>query len=154
VLADDVAAVRIVKCGIELQTAWPGLRLREDSRKVIGAGARPLSFQDEKHVYCLKGPGRAGPHAVKRIYFLEHENADARLPVRSCILPIFSAVALLNSHSFLSFRRASPALRQINLDRAAAVAAAGLVFRLIRPQSLELLPLVVDFVEKDVLAGA
>jgi|SRR5665213_2677775 len=154
VLADDVAAVRTVKSGIELQTAWPGLRLLEDSRNVIGAGVRSSGFQDEKHVYCLKDPGLAGPYPVKRIYFLDYENSYSRVAVRSSTLSVFSAVALLNAHSFISVRRTGHALRQINLDRAAAVAAAGLVVRLIRPQSLNLLPLLVDFVEKDVVSSA
>jgi hypothetical protein len=154
VLADDVAAVRTGKSGIELQTAWPGLRLLEDSRNVIGAGARSSGFQVEKHIYCLKDPGLAGPYPVKRIYFLDPENSCARLPVCASALSVFSAVALLNAHSFISIRRTGHALRQINLDRAAAVAAAGLAFRLIRPRSLNLLPLLVDFVEKDVLASA
>ena len=153
VLADDVAAVRAAKSGIEVETAWPVLRLLEDSRNVIGAAALPAGFQAEKHVYSLKAPSHAGPRLVKRIYVLDYGNSGYQSPVRSFALSGFSAVALLNAHSFLNKRRAGHALRQINLDRAGALAAAGPVFRLVRARSLNVLSDLVDFVERDLLAN-
>jgi hypothetical protein len=152
VLADDVTAVRNIASRLELQPAWPGLRLLDDSRNVIGAGETTAGFQGGKHVYRLNGPALAGPCAVKRIYLLNFGNADGQAPVRSSPLSKLSAVALLNTHSLLRTWRAGHAIRQINLDRCAAVADAQTICRLIRPRSLNSLPDLVDFVEKDVLA--
>jgi hypothetical protein len=153
VLADDVSAVRNAQSGIELEPAWPGLRLLEESRSVIGAGETPSGFQDRKHTFRLKATTFAGPCAVKRIYLLEYENAGGRGPIRSPEVSKLSAVAILNTHSLLRSWRAGHAVRQINLDRSTSIAEAGTVCRLIRPQSLRFLPDVVDFVEKDILAG-
>jgi hypothetical protein len=152
-LADDVAAIRILKEGIELQAACTGLRLREDSRIVLGAAATPVGFQAEKHHYTLKGPPLAGPCSVKRIYILEFGDCEGPSEIHSAAMSGSSSAALLNAHSFLRKRRASHALRQINLDRAGAVAAAAPVFRLVRARSLNLLPALVDFVEKELSAS-
>jgi hypothetical protein len=149
VLADDLAAVRVEKSGITLETAGCGLRLLEDSRKVIGTSAKS-ALQGGKHFCSLAGRASEGPYGVKRIYLLDYENCDGPAPVRSSALGRFSAAALLNARSFLRDWRAGDALRQINLDRSAALAAARTVCRLIRPRSLHLLPTLVDFVEKDV----
>jgi hypothetical protein len=148
-LADDVAAVRILQVGAELQAACTGLRLREDSRMVMGAAATPAGFQAEKHHYILQGRPLAGPFSVKRIYILEFGGCEGPSQIHSAAMSGFSSAALLNAHSFLRKRRASHALRQINLDRAGAVAAAAPVFRLVRARSLNLLPALVDLVERD-----
>jgi hypothetical protein len=150
VLADDVAAVRSTESGVELSAAWPSLRLLEDSRDVIGTAARPTGFQFDKQIYRLRCPALSGPFPVKRIYFLDYESFDGVLPIRSSALSRLSSVALLNAHSLLRSWRAGDALRQINLDRSAGVASTTPVFRLTRPRSLNLLSLLVDFVEKDV----
>jgi hypothetical protein len=153
VLADDVAAVSNAIPGLSLQSAWPGLRLLDDSRSVIGAGQTPTVFQSRKHLYRLKTAAIEERYAVKRIYVLEYADADDQGPVRASGLSKFSAVALLNAHSLFRSWRAGHALRQINLDRCAAVADAQTVYRLIRPHSLRFLPDLVDFVERDVQAG-
>ncbi len=152
VLADDVAAVRPANSGLELQPAWPGLRLLQNSLDAIGAETPPSDFCDEKHVYRLKSPVLAGPLPVKRMYFLDYHPSGGSLAVRSSALSGLSVVALLNAHSLLRSWRADHALRQINLDRAAAVGTAGHVRRLTRARSLDLLPRLVDFVEADVMA--
>jgi hypothetical protein len=149
VLADDLAAVRIEKSAIALETAGCGLRLLEDSRKVIGAAAKSTGLPGGKHFCSLPRRACGGSCALKRIYLLDYEDCDYAPPVRSSELCRFSAAALLNGRSFLRDWRAGDALRQINLDRSAALAAARTVCRLIRPRSLHLLPTLVDFVEKD-----
>jgi hypothetical protein len=157
VLADDVGAVRVVDRVVdrvvELRTAWPGLRLLDDSREVIWHRAAASGFQYDKHVYRLPRPEYAGSNPVKRIYFLEYATADCRLPVSTNVIPESSAVALLNSHSFLRQWRAGNELLRINLERSASIAAVMPVHRLVRPRSLGLLPELVDFVEKDVAAN-
>ena len=150
VLADDVAAVSIAKSGVELLPAWPGLRLRDDSRSAIGAEAAPADFQVDKHLYRVSGAG-TGPVPIKRIYFLDY-NADGLFSVHSSAFSGLPAVALLNAHSLLRSWRADERLRQINLDRAAAVASVAPVHRLVRSRSLDLLPRLVDFVEADMMA--
>lgn len=152
VLADDVAAVGLAARGIELQPAWPGLRLLDDSRKAIGTEAAPADFQADKYFYRLSGSGDSGAVPIGRIYLLDY-HSNGELNVRSSMLSGLHAVALLNAHSLLRSWRADTRLRQINLDRAAAVAAAAPVRRLMRPRSLELLPRLVDFVEADVIAN-
>jgi hypothetical protein len=156
-LADDVAAVRIVKEGVkegvEVQAACTGLRLREDSRVVMGAAATPAGFQAEKRHYILQDQPSAGACSVKRIYVLEFGDCGGPSQIHATAMPGFRSAALLSAHSFLRKRKASHALRQINLDRAGAVAAAAPVLRLVRARSLNLLPALVNFVEKELSAS-
>jgi hypothetical protein len=149
VLADDVGAVRVVDGVVELRTAWPGLRLLDDSTEIIRHRAAASGFQYDKHVYRLLRPESAGSNPVKRIYFLEYAMLDCRPPVRTDLIPESSAVALLNSHSFLRQWRAGNELLRINLERSASIAAVMPLHRLVRPRSLACLPQLVDFVEKD-----
>jgi hypothetical protein len=152
VLTDDVGAVRVAGDRVELRTARSGLRLLEDARRVLQRRAAPAGFHDDKHVYNLDRPESAASFPVKRIYFLEY-SADDQLSVRAEIVKGSSAVALLNSHSFLLPWRAGNELLRINLGRSASIAAVMPVHRLVRPRSLGSLPLLVDFVEKDVTAN-
>ena len=153
VLGDDVGAVRVVDGAVELRTAWPGVRLLDDSREVIRHRAVASGFQYDKHFYRLLRPESAAAHLVKRIYFLEYATADCRLSVRTDMIPESSAVALLNSHSFLRHWRAGHELLRINLERSASIAAVMPVHRLVRPRSLGSLPELVEFVEKDIAAN-
>jgi len=152
VLADDVAAVCFAKGGVELLPAWPGFRLLDDSRKAIGGEALPADFQADKYLYRLRGSVNAGAVPIGRIYFLDY-NSDGQTRVHSSVLSGLAAVALLNAHSLLRSWRADARLRQVNLDRAAAVAAAAPAYRLARPRSLHLLPRLVDFVEAEMMAN-
>jgi hypothetical protein len=152
-LADDVAAVRILKERIEVQAACTGLRLPEDSRIVMGAAAAPAGFHAEKHHYILQDPPSACARSVKRIYIPEFGDCGRPSQIHSSAMSGFSSAALLSAHSFLRKRKASHALRQINLDRAGAVAAAAPVLRLVRARSLNLLPALVNFVEKELSAS-
>jgi hypothetical protein len=153
VVADDISAVRTSESGIELLPAWPGLRLLQEGRGVIGAGERPSGLHGRKYVYHVDSPVFAGPYALKRMYLLDYETAAGAVAVRSSPLSKFSAVALLDTHSLLRTWRTGHTMRQINLDRCAAVADAQTVRRLVRPRSLKFLPDLVEFVEKDVAAG-
>ncbi|HXE62144.1 MAG TPA: hypothetical protein VN519_01310 [Bryobacteraceae bacterium] len=152
VLADDVAAVCLADRGVELQPAWPGLRLLDDSRKAIGTQAQPADFLADKYLYRLSSAGKAGAVPVKRIYFLDY-HSDGELSVQSSAVRGVSAVALLNAHSLVRSWRADTRLRQVNLDRAAAVAGAAPVRRLARSRTLHLLPRLVDFVEAEMMAN-
>ena len=151
VLTDDVAAVRNVAGGVELRTAGSGLRLLGDARKVIQERALPSAFRNDKHVYRLARFTSVCSIPVKGIYFLEY-GADNQLSVRREVIAGSSAAALLNSHSFLRPWRAGSDLLQINLDRSASIAAAIPVWHLVRPRSLDSLPELVNFIEKDVTA--
>jgi hypothetical protein len=150
VLADDVGAVRAAGSGVELQAAWSGLRLLGDAREVMNGCAAPLGFEDYKHIFRLDRKARANSFCVKRIYFLGYETGENG--VQANVVPGFSAVALLNSNSFLRTWNAGAELRQINLDRSASIASAIRVHRLVRPRSLGDLHDLVDFVERDVAA--
>ncbi|HVW11125.1 MAG TPA: hypothetical protein VHC90_21215 [Bryobacteraceae bacterium] len=153
VLADDVAAVGLTNGRVELQPAWPGIRLLDDSRKAIGTEAEPAAFQVDKYLYRLSSSGDSGAVPVGRIYLLDY-HSNGELSVHSSALCGLAAVALLNAHSLLRSWRADARLRQINLDRGGAVAAAAAVRRLARPRSLDLLPRLVDFVEADMMTNA
>jgi hypothetical protein len=150
VLADDVAALSLTESGVELHPAWPGLRLLDDSREAIGAQT-PVGFEANKHLYSFLGAVPPGPVPVKRIYFLEYGASGEQPSVHASMPSRLPAVALLNTHSLLRAWRADSELRQVNLDRAAAFAAATAVHRLVRPRSLKALPRIVDFVESDVM---
>lgn len=150
VLADDVGAVRAARDGVEVQAAWSGLRLLGDAREVMNGCAAPSGFADAKHVFRLDRKASATSFSVKRIYFLGYETRENR--VRANVMPGFSAVALLNSNSFLRTWNAGAELRQINLDRSASIASAIRVHRLVRPRCLGDLHDLVDFVEKDIAA--
>jgi hypothetical protein len=152
VIADDVGAVRAVGRGIELQSAWSGLRLLDDARPVIGSRASPLGFQDNKHVFHLERHASGRPLAVRRIYFLAYETPENGRTVRTDVITGFPAVALLNSNSFLGTWQAGSELLQANLERSASIASSIPVHRLVRPRSLDCLPALADFVEKDVMA--
>jgi hypothetical protein len=152
VLADDMCAVRAVECGVEIAAAWPGLRLLEDARQVIGQYGAPSGFRDDKHVFNLERKEPASAFPVKRIYWLDYQSPDEMSHVCADIISGCSTVALLNSHSFLRTWNAGDELRQINLDRSASIASLVRVRRLIRPRSLGYLPELVDFVEKDLAA--
>ena len=149
---DDVAAVRKIADVVELRTAGSGLRLLGDARKVIHERALPSAFRNDKHVYRFPRFASISSIPVKGIYFLEY-GANNQLSVRREVIAGPSAAALLNSHSFLRTRRAGSELLQINLGRAASIAAAIPVWRLVRPRSLDSLPELVNFVEKDVTAN-
>lgn len=148
VLADDVTAVRTTKLGLETLSAWPGLRLLEESKSVFGDGQARSVLQGRKYLFRLNNSDWQDWCPVKRIYLLEFDGA-----VRSSPLSKLSAVALLNTHSLLRDWRAGETLRQINLNRCAAVADAQVICQLFRPHSLPDLPFLIDFVEKDVLTG-
>jgi len=151
VLTDDVGAVRLSGGSVTLRTAWPGLRLLDDARAVVLQHAAPSGFRDDKHVFSLDSPGVAASCLVKRIYFLEY-GAEDSAPVRTDIMSVPAATALLNSHSFILPWRAGHELRRINLGRAASIAAAIPVRRLVRPRVLSSLSLLVNFVEEDIAA--
>jgi hypothetical protein len=150
VMADDVAAVRMANAGVELEPEWPHLRLLEDSGRVIGTAgaAAQAGLQNGKCVYHLDDRLSDVSCMVKRIYALDYAGS----PAVSFPLSGFSSVALLNANSFISKRRTGQPLRQMNLDRAGAVAAASPVRRLVRPRSLDLLPDLVSFVEREVMS--
>jgi hypothetical protein len=151
VLADDVAAVRLTSGGPELEPAWPGLRLLDDSREAIGDHA-PAEFLTDKHLYRFERSAPYGAIPLKRIYALDyHESADAE-GVYSSALSGLEAVAWLDTHSLLRSWCATHELQQINLDRAGSVAAVTPVHRLVRPQSLKSLPRLVDLVESELRA--
>jgi hypothetical protein len=152
VLADDICAVRAVECGVEVEAAWPGLRLLDDARQVIGHCAEPSGFRDDKHVFNLERKEPTSAFLVKRIYWLDYHPPDHIPQVRIEVISGCSTVALLNSHSFLRTWNAGNELRQINLDRSASIASLVRVQRLVRPRSLGYLPELVDFVEKDIAA--
>lgn len=149
VLTDDVGAIRVSGGTVALVTAWSGLRLLEDARNVIQRQTGNVSFQNDKHVFNLTRPKFAPLFPVKRIYFLEYGNG---VSVQKEAIDGSSAAALLNSHSFLRSWRAGNELLRINLGRAASIAAVMPVHRLKRPRSLDSLPDLVDFVEKDITA--
>jgi hypothetical protein len=150
VVADDVGAVRAAGNGVELQASWSGLRLLDDARHVVDPHAAPSGFHDDKHVFKLEGAATASRFPVKRIYFLNYEAPDSRLHARTHVLHGLSSVALLNSNSFLRHWNAGSELRQINLNRSAAIASLVKVHRLVRPRRMDYLPELVDFVETDV----
>jgi hypothetical protein len=150
VLADDVGAVRAGESGIEVQATWSGLRLLDDSRKIIRNRGAPPVFQGDKHVFHPEETQPAVSFPLKRIYFLDYGNSGNGSAARTDPIRRSSAVALLNSHSFLRTWRAGNELRQINLDRAGSIAAAVPLYRLVRERSLDSLPGLAGFVEKDV----
>jgi hypothetical protein len=152
VLTDDVGALYVAGVSVGLLTAWSGLRLLDDARKLIQRRPARADFQSDKHVFRLERPESAASFPVKRIYLLEYSTGD-QLSVRSEVLRGSSAAAALNSHSFLRSWRAGNELLRINLRRCASVAAVMPVHRLIRQRSLAVLPALVDFVEKDVMAN-
>jgi hypothetical protein len=152
VLTDDIGAVRVAGGSVELRTAWSGLRLLDDARKIIQHAA-PSGFQDDKHVFHLERPECAAPFLVKRIYSLDYPTVGDHLTVRTDAILGSWAVALLNSHSFLRPWRAGNELLRINLHRSASIASVVPLRRLVRPQSLDSLPELVDLVEKDVAAN-
>jgi hypothetical protein len=149
VLADDVAAVRLTEAGPELQPAWPGLRLMDDSREALGDEA-PAEFLGVKHFYRFERPASSGAVPLKSIYVLDYDSGEGDC-VHSSALSGLEAVAWLNTHSLLRSWHSGHELRQMNLDRAAAVAAVTPVRRLIRPRSLKSLPTLVDLVESEVM---
>jgi hypothetical protein len=152
VLTDDVGAVRVVNGCVELPAGWSGLRLSDDTGEIIRNHTATPEFQYDKHVFRLERPESAASWPVKRIYFLEYGIASRRPAPRRDVIAGSSAVALLNSHSFLRPWRAGNELLRINLERSACVAAIVPVHRLIRPRSLNSLPELVDLIEKDVLS--
>jgi hypothetical protein len=153
VLADDVSAVRISGAGVEVQAAWPGLRLHGDAVHATNRSATPTAFEDEKHVFRVVQPQVTHSVTVKRIYFLRYNARGERSAVRIEALPKTAAAALFNSNSFLRPWRAGPELRQINLDRSSLVATVAASRRLVRPRSLESLAAFADFVEKDAMTN-
>jgi hypothetical protein len=149
VLTDDVAPVRLAAEGVELQTSWSGLRLLDDSTRLIGHRVAASGFQGDKYIFRMGRRESAAPVPVKRIYFLEHAATGDHSPVTASVLPASSAAALLNAHSFLRSWRADRELQSINLDRAGSISARIPVHRLTRSQSLDHLPGLVDYVERD-----
>ena len=153
VLADDVSAVRASESGIEVLAGWPGLRLLQDDFAANSAGESHSGIHDHKDVHPVNSPAAAGPYSLSRMYFLNYETARDGATVRSSPLSKFSTVTLLDTHSHLRTWRTGIGMRQVNLDRCAAIAGTQTIRKLVRPRSLEFLPDVVDFVERDVQAG-
>jgi hypothetical protein len=150
VLADDVGAVKFTDGKVLLHTTWSGLRLFDDALAVIGASPPPACFLDDKHVFHLDRRGSDVLIPVRRIYFLEYAGKENTCRIHAEVVGAFSAVALLNSNSYLDSPDAGDRPLQLNLERAASVASTVPVYRLFRPRSLRYLAQLVDFVEKDI----
>lgn len=157
VVADDTAALRMTDGVVKLHTAWPGLRLLADARGVIGPHGVSTGFRFDKYVYRTEGLPSCDPVPVRRLYFLSDDACGTRPGYRDGIgnevIPVASAVAILNSNSFLRPWRSGHELLRMNFSRAASVAAGAPLHRLHRPRSLASLPALVDFVESDLAAN-
>jgi hypothetical protein len=150
VIADDLGAVKSLDGSVLLHGTWSGLRLLADALAVIGTSSSPACFLDYKHVFRLERRGSDAPIPIKRIYFLEYRDNQKGPRIHAEAIRGFPAVALLNSNSYLESSRSSDELLQLNLERAASIAPATRIYRLFRPRSLDCLPELVDFVERDI----
>jgi hypothetical protein len=61
-----------------------------------------------------------------------------------------AAAAMLSTHSFVKHRRVTPEVLNCNLRNCASVAALTPVYRLFRRESVDVLPSLVDMIEKEI----
>jgi hypothetical protein len=145
VVTDDVGPVRVTAGGeCILRPAGPALRLRDGSRSVFGGTEPRGDFQWDKHVFDLSGNGRVTLAPVRLIYVL----ADGDSLKQELIRPL-SAAILLSRTSFIKHGRMNKEALAIHLRDCSAVASAVPVFRLTRRRSLEELPELAHFIEKE-----
>ncbi|HEY3838523.1 MAG TPA: hypothetical protein VGL72_18215 [Bryobacteraceae bacterium] len=149
VIADDLGAVRVVDEVCRVQPAWPCLRLRSDTTSLLDGLQLPVEPNVGKYRFRL-GSGRTRAFfPVKRIYVLQYGDK-----LSAEIVPRSAAVVSLDGSSFIKRRKMEKEVMANHLRQCAAVSAAMPVRRLIRPQSLEALPEMVRFIEKDIAADA
>ena len=160
VVTDDVAAVRVdPDGGCVLNPAGPRIRLLDDSRAVFGADEPEGAVQWRKRLFDLgrgdldRGdPGRSDPGRgdrrklipIRRIYVLEYGGGIGREQIQP-----MSAVAALSAHSFVKHWRMDEVALAAHLRDCSQVATSVPVYRLLRPRSLDALPDLVRWVEKD-----
>jgi hypothetical protein len=148
VITDDVGPVRLTgegKC--ILLPAGPLLRLRDDSRSVLGGTELQGCFQWDKHVFDLSGRGQVDLAPVRFICVL----VDGEY-LRQDLIPPLSAATVLSRTSFIKHGRMNKESLAIHLRDCSAVASAVPVYRLTRRRSLAALPELVRWIERE--AGA
>jgi hypothetical protein len=145
VIADDLGAVRVVDGACQVQPAWSCLRLRDDTAPLLD----DLELRVEPHVGKFRfhldcGVSRAF-FPVRRIYVLEYGDE-----LRIEKMHPREAMMSLDARSFIKRWRMGREVMVHHLAQCAAVSAATPVRRLTRPRSLNALPEVVRFLERDV----
>jgi hypothetical protein len=149
VITDDVGPVRVIEGGkCILRPAGAVLRLRDDSRSVLGATEPPGDFQWDKHVFNLSRGCAAGLAPVRLIYVLE----DGESLRQELIRPL-SAATVLSQTSFIKHERMNKEALAIHLCDCSAVASSVPVFRLARRRSLAALPELVRWIEVEAGRG-
>jgi hypothetical protein len=145
IVTDDVGAVRVIAGGkCVVGPAGSRIRLLNDSRSVFEGAEPPGIFQWDKHLFDLAGGTLQELLPVSRIYLLEYGPE-----LRGELVPPLCAVPALSMRSFVKHGRMNKEALAAHLRDCSAVANLVPVFRLIRPHSLQALPLVVRWVEEN-----
>ena len=145
VVTDDVAAVRIdVNGGCVLSPAGPRIRLLDDSRAVFGAVEPEGAVQWRKRLFDLSRGERRELVRIQRIYLLEYGDEIGQHRIQP-----MAAVAALSAHSFVKHWRMDEVALAAHLRDCSEVARSVPLYRLLRPRSLNALPDLVRWVEKD-----
>ncbi len=144
VVTDDVGAVRVVDGGCVLSPAGPRIRLLDDARAVFGAAEPKSAWQWRKRLFDLSGGEGRELVPVRRIYLLEYGGEIARERIQP-----MSAVVALSGHSFVKHWRMDEVALAAHLCDCSRVARSVPLYRLFRPRSLDALPDLVRWVEKD-----
>jgi hypothetical protein len=147
VITDDVGAVRVMEQRCLVRGAGSRIRLLGDSRTVFGSVEPKGVFQWDKHTFDLAQGNMREPLPVRCIYLLEYGD---KLLVE--VIPPLSAVAALSGNCFVKRWRMDKAALSAHLSDCSAVAGAVRVCRLLRPRSLDALPELVRFIEREGLA--
>lgn len=142
VIADDVAAVRVIDGRCMVRPAWPQVRLFEDSNALLAGLDLSARFQIDKHTVKLTDglPQRILP--VAGIFALRYGDRISLSPVA----PV-DAVPLLSSNSFLRPAKMGHVALAAHFSDCVSVAAAVAVRKLMRPRILADLPEVIRQVE-------
>lgn len=149
VITDDVGPVRVTPDGeCILCPAGSLLRLRDDSRAVLGGTGPEGAFQWDKHVFDLSGDRRVDLAPVRLIYVL----ADGESLRQELIRPL-DAATMLSRTSFIKHGRMNKEALAIHLRDCSAVASAVPVFRLTRRRTLAVLPELVRWIKTEVGAS-
>lgn len=151
VATDDVGAVRVTPEGrCVVQCAWSYVRLRDDARAVLGDSHPAAGFQADKHRYDLnRGIAGGDVYPVRCAYVIEYGDALLAEPIET-----LRAVTLLSRYSFVRHRNMEREALQCHVRDCSAVASLVPVRQLTRPRSLDALPALVPFVEKDLVGLA
>ncbi len=149
VIADDLAAIRLVDGSPVVQSAFPRVRLLDESRSVLEGLALNSTFHYDKHVFPLHRNEILNTYPVRRVYLLE-PGEDLHFET----IPRPVCMTLFSRHSFVRLRNADRALHELHFRNCAAMADAITIRRLIRPASLGALPQLVRLVEHDLLDTA